>query len=120
MNKFVQPRPFADPEAAARKLLELAHAFEPMQDGRIFIKAINAPMLFELKATPAEYKAGLNSPSSAAGWCCTRAGRSSGLLTLARRCLREQRQLVDRRRQAPHDREAELSGRASAHEDFGE
>ena len=59
MNKFVQPRPYADPEVAARKLLELAHAFEPMQDGRIFIKAINAPMLFELKATPAEYKAGL-------------------------------------------------------------
>jgi hypothetical protein len=26
--KFVEPRPFADPEAAARKLLELANAFE--------------------------------------------------------------------------------------------
>jgi hypothetical protein len=31
--KFVAPRPFADPEAAARKLVELANAFEPVQDG---------------------------------------------------------------------------------------
>ena len=30
-----------------------------MQDGRIFIELINGPMLFELKATPAEYTAGL-------------------------------------------------------------
>lgn len=60
MNKFVQPRPYADPEAAARKLLEIAHAFEPIQDGRIYIEAINGPMLFEHKATPAEYKAGLD------------------------------------------------------------
>jgi hypothetical protein len=59
MAKFVQPRPYADPEAAARKIVELAHAFEPIQDGRIYIEKINAPMLFELKATPAEYKAGL-------------------------------------------------------------
>jgi hypothetical protein len=57
--KFVQPRPYADPEAAARKIVELAHAFEPIQDGRIYIEKINAPMLFDLKATPAEYKAGL-------------------------------------------------------------
>jgi hypothetical protein len=58
--KFVEPRPFADPEVAARKLMELANAFEPIQDGRIYIEKINAPFLFELKGTPAEYKAGLN------------------------------------------------------------
>jgi hypothetical protein len=57
--KFIEPRPFADPEAAARKLLELANAFEPVQDGRIYIEKINGPFLFELKGTPAEYKAGL-------------------------------------------------------------
>jgi hypothetical protein len=28
--KFVAPRPFADPEVAARKLVELANAFEPI------------------------------------------------------------------------------------------
>ena len=58
MNKFVQPRPFADPEAAARKIIELAHAFQPTQDGRIYIEAINGPFLFQHKGTPAEYSAG--------------------------------------------------------------
>jgi hypothetical protein len=57
--KFVAPRPFADPEVAARKLIELANAFEPVRDGRIYIEKINGPFLFELKGTPAEYKAGL-------------------------------------------------------------
>jgi hypothetical protein len=60
MNKFVSPRPFADPEAAARKIVEIANAFQPVQDGRIYIEAINGPMLFQHKATPAEYKAGLD------------------------------------------------------------
>jgi hypothetical protein len=36
--KFVAPRPYADPEAAAKKLLELANAFKPIQDGRIHIE----------------------------------------------------------------------------------
>jgi hypothetical protein len=58
--KFIEPRPFADPEAAARKLIELANAFEPIQDSRIYIEKINGPFLFELKGTPAEYKAGLD------------------------------------------------------------
>ena len=57
--KFVQPRPYADPDAAARKIMELAHAFEPGQDGRIYIEAINGPFLFQHKGTPAEYSAGL-------------------------------------------------------------
>ena len=41
--KFVTDRPFADPDAAARKLIELANAFEPVQDGRIYIEKINGP-----------------------------------------------------------------------------
>jgi hypothetical protein len=32
--KFAADRPYADPEKAARKLLELANAFEQVQDGR--------------------------------------------------------------------------------------
>jgi hypothetical protein len=60
MNKYVKPRPYANPEAAARKLLEIANTVEPVQDGRIHIEKINAPMLYEHKATPAEYKAGLD------------------------------------------------------------
>jgi hypothetical protein len=35
MTKFVEPRPFADPEAAARKLMEIANSIESVQDGRI-------------------------------------------------------------------------------------
>ncbi len=31
-----------------------------MQDGRIHIEKINGPTLFQLKAMPAEYKAGLD------------------------------------------------------------
>jgi hypothetical protein len=58
--KFVERRPFADPEAAARKLMEIANSVEPVQDGRIHIELINWPMLHDLKATPAEYKAGLD------------------------------------------------------------
>jgi hypothetical protein len=50
--KFVASRPFANPEVAARKLIELANAFEPVQDGRIYIEKINGPFLFELKGTP--------------------------------------------------------------------
>jgi hypothetical protein len=33
MNKYVAPRPFADPEIAAQKLMEIANAVEAVQDG---------------------------------------------------------------------------------------
>jgi hypothetical protein len=57
--KFVEPRPFADPETAARKLLETAHTVEPVLDGRIYTEKVNWPFLSELKGSPAEYSAGL-------------------------------------------------------------
>jgi hypothetical protein len=73
--KFVSDRPFADPETAARKLLELANAVEPVQDGRIHIEKINGPFLYEFKGTPAEYGAGLKLAIDR-GWLgCTRAER---------------------------------------------
>jgi hypothetical protein len=62
-----RPHPYADPETAARKLVEIANAVEAVQDGRIYIELINAPMLFEHKASPAEYKAGLDL-AIARGW----------------------------------------------------
>ena len=64
--KFVEPRPYADPEAAARKLLEIANATEAVQDGRIYIERINGPFLYE-KGSPAEYKAALDL-AIAKGW----------------------------------------------------
>jgi hypothetical protein len=65
--KFMTDRPLADPDAAARKLLELANAVESVQDGRIYIEQINGPFLFQLKGTPPDYKAGLER-AIANGW----------------------------------------------------
>ncbi|MCW2077842.1 UNVERIFIED_ORG: hypothetical protein M2193_000017 [Bradyrhizobium japonicum] len=58
--KHVEPRPFADPQAAARKLLELAAGVEPV-NGRIHIEKINAPFLSKngCKGTGAEFGAGI-------------------------------------------------------------
>jgi len=49
--KFVTGSVFWNPEAVARKLLELAQSFEPVQDRRVYVERINAPMLYEHKAT---------------------------------------------------------------------
>jgi hypothetical protein len=57
--KLTADRPFADPEKAARRLLEHAQAFETIQDGRIYIEKLNGPFLFNDKGAPAEYSAGL-------------------------------------------------------------
>ncbi|SDF02384.1 hypothetical protein SAMN05216337_104287 [Bradyrhizobium brasilense] len=59
MKKMTEDRPYADAEKAARRLMEHARAFEPIQDGRIYIEKLNGPLLYGDKATPAEYTAGL-------------------------------------------------------------
>jgi transporter family-2 protein len=66
--KFRPKRPFANPEAAVRKLLEIAHTAEAVQDGRIHIELINAPFI-EAGGTPAESRAGLDR-AIAKGWLC--------------------------------------------------
>ena len=72
--KFRNDRAYANPEAAARKLVEISNSIEPAQDGRIFIELINWPFLHDQKGSPAEYKAGLDLaiargwPSAAARW----------------------------------------------------
>jgi hypothetical protein len=57
--KFATDRPYADPEAAARKLIEIANSVEAVQDGRVHIELINGPFLYSSKGSPAEYGAGL-------------------------------------------------------------
>ncbi|MBR0875309.1 hypothetical protein JQ633_33465 [Bradyrhizobium tropiciagri] len=57
--KMKSDRPYAEPERAARRLMEHARDFEPIQDGRIYIEKINYPMIYQDMATPAEYWAGL-------------------------------------------------------------
>jgi hypothetical protein len=86
LNKFAQPRPCAGPDAAARRLLEIAHAVEPLQDGRIYIEQTNAPMLYKHKAMPAEYKAGLDLPIRSGWRCCMRAVPLYASHRLARIC----------------------------------
>ena len=56
--KLAAERAFAAPEAAARKLVELAKTIEAVQDGRIHIEKLNAPFLYTLKATGSEFGAG--------------------------------------------------------------
>jgi hypothetical protein len=65
--KFATAHPYAHPAKAARKLIEIANAAEAVQDGRIYIELINEAFLFGQKASPAEYKAGLNL-AIAHGW----------------------------------------------------
>jgi hypothetical protein len=57
--KLTAERSFANPEAAARKLVEIAAGIEPVQDGRIHIEKINAPFLYTLKASGEEFGAGI-------------------------------------------------------------
>jgi hypothetical protein len=64
--KLTADRPFADPEKAARKLIELANATEPYMDARVLIELINLPFL-QAGGSPAEYKAGLET-AIAKGW----------------------------------------------------
>ena len=54
-QREVRNRSTLNPEKAARKLLEIANAVEPVQDGWIHIEKINAPFLNEY-GSPAEYK----------------------------------------------------------------
>jgi hypothetical protein len=64
--KYAEARSYADPETAARHILEIANAVEALQ-GVIHIEKINGAMLFKDGATPAEYWAGLQH-AIAKGW----------------------------------------------------
>jgi hypothetical protein len=56
--KFVTERPFADPAAAAHKLVEIANGIEAVQDGRIYIELVNSAFL-DAGGTPDQYRAAL-------------------------------------------------------------
>ena len=59
MNKYMETRPYADPDVAARKIIEIANGLEPYMDGRLLIERINGSFLYEYKGSPAEYGAGI-------------------------------------------------------------
>jgi hypothetical protein len=64
--KFVGPSPFANPEVAARKLVELTNAAEAVQDSRVYIERINAPF-FAAGGSAKDFRAGLQR-AIAEGW----------------------------------------------------
>jgi hypothetical protein len=64
--RFVEPSPFANPEVAARKLVELTNAAEAVQDSRIYIERINAPFL-AAGGSAQDFRAGLQR-AIAKGW----------------------------------------------------
>ena len=56
--KYATDREYADPEKAARKLLEIASTIEPVQDGRIYIELLNGAFLFSQRAAAARLSTG--------------------------------------------------------------
>ena len=54
--KFVEPRAFADPDVAARKLVEIVSTIE---NGRIYIELVNAPFL-KAGGSGDEFRAGID------------------------------------------------------------
>jgi hypothetical protein len=64
--KFVKQRPLSDPDAAARKLVEIANGVEAVQDGRIYIERVNAPFL-AAAGTADDFRAGIER-AIALGW----------------------------------------------------
>jgi len=64
--KFLEPSRFTDRDAAARKLVEIANAIEPAQDGRIYIELVNGAFL-KAGGTPDQFRAGIACPV-AKGW----------------------------------------------------
>ena len=67
--KLTNERPYAEPEAAARNLIELAKSIEAVQDGCIHIEKVNAPFLSKLASGP-EFDAAIKLRSIKAGLSC--------------------------------------------------
>jgi hypothetical protein len=49
--KFVAARPFADPEVATRKLLEIANSVDPAQDGRTIVTTCRGYYVIEVRSS---------------------------------------------------------------------
>ena len=92
--------------------MQHAHAFEVVQDGRIYIEKINGPFLYVDRGTPAEYAAGL--AIEWGGSNCMTAAPSSASRNAARTCSPDVGELskshTEARRWPPRSR-AEETGR---------
>ena len=57
--RYVADRPYSNPEAAGRRLLQHANSAPELHPGRIYCEQVNGPFLFQDGAKPAEYSAGM-------------------------------------------------------------
>ena len=64
--KFAAARPFANPDVAARKLVEIANGVKAVQECRIYIERANAPFL-AAGGTGEDFRAGIER-AIAKGW----------------------------------------------------
>jgi hypothetical protein len=64
--KFVERHPFADSNAGARKIVEIANGAEAVQDGRIYIERVNEPFL-AAGGSGEQFRAGIER-AIAQGW----------------------------------------------------
>jgi hypothetical protein len=64
--KFVDRHPFADPDVAARKIVEIANDIEAVQIGRIYIERVNEPFLLA-GGSGNDFRAGIER-AVALGW----------------------------------------------------
>jgi hypothetical protein len=64
--KFVERHPFANPDKAARKLVEIANGVEAVQNGRIYIERVNEPFL-AAGGSAEQFRAGIER-AIALGW----------------------------------------------------
>jgi hypothetical protein len=62
--KFVERRPFADPDVAASKLVQISNSVEIAGDSRIYIARVNEPFL---AAGGGQFRPGVER-AVAAGW----------------------------------------------------
>jgi hypothetical protein len=64
--KYVKTNSFADPDASARRLVEIANDVEAVQDGRIYIERVNEPFL-AAGGSGEQFRAGI-ARAIALGW----------------------------------------------------
>ncbi len=69
---FVERQPFVDPDAAGRKIVEIANGVEAVQDGRIFIERVMS-RFWPLGAAVSTSAPGSSAPLRWAGFGGTRA-----------------------------------------------
>jgi hypothetical protein len=86
--KFVDTRPLADPDAAARKIVELANAVEPYFDNRILIEKINGPFVYELRQSGPRscHREGLAGAARERYFCTLYPGRRGPVRVTCPRC----------------------------------